>query len=445
MAKKVGLLVGREWSFPPAFIEEVAKRDAGVTVEYVKLGATRWSVPARTPSSSTASRTRCRTTAPTSSTRCSRASRSSTTRSCGRPTTSSSARRWRPSSASPARRRSCCRTRTTCPASCTTRACATSSYPLDWEAHRRLRRLPCILKDAHGGGWKEVYVCHSLEELIHHYDDSGLLTMIVQEFIEWDQFVRCICLGQQEVLPMKYDPKRAALPRRRELPLAGARGADHRRLAAAGAGARLRHELDRVGDPRRRAVRDRLHEPGAGHGHQLAHARPTSSGCVKHMADMAIRLAQNRAAGAERGQLLSGERASASPPRQRRRRDRRAATRSPATTTCSTDELGGRLAAAADGRSFAGAGWSSATGRLHRAAPAVPRPPTQYRSLQRRVRRAAAGVRQGLRPRAGRPEFRAQFGLLDWEETLVDHDPGFREPSPTVPARRVLRRRRGHD
>ena len=52
-----------------------------------------------------------------------------------------------------------------------------------------------------------MYVCHTLEELIHHYDDSGLLTMIVQEFIEWDQFVRCMCLGQEEVLPMKYDPQ----------------------------------------------------------------------------------------------------------------------------------------------------------------------------------------------------------------------------------------------
>jgi hypothetical protein len=31
--------------------------------------------------------------------------------------------------------------------------------------------------------------------------------MIVQEFIEWEQFVRCICLGQEEVLPIRYDPR----------------------------------------------------------------------------------------------------------------------------------------------------------------------------------------------------------------------------------------------
>ena len=38
---KIGLIVGREWSFPPAFIEEVARRDEGVVAEYVKLGGTR--------------------------------------------------------------------------------------------------------------------------------------------------------------------------------------------------------------------------------------------------------------------------------------------------------------------------------------------------------------------------------------------------------------------
>jgi hypothetical protein len=31
--------------------------------------------------------------------------------------------------------------------------------------------------------------------------------MIVQEFIQWEQFVRCLCIGRDEVLPMKYDPR----------------------------------------------------------------------------------------------------------------------------------------------------------------------------------------------------------------------------------------------
>src|SRR5262249_44859975 len=66
--------------------------------------------------------------------------------------------------------------------------------------------LPCVLKDAHGGGWKNVAVCRTIDDLIHQYNQSGLLTMIVQEFIVWDHYVRCLCLGQDEVMPMKYDP-----------------------------------------------------------------------------------------------------------------------------------------------------------------------------------------------------------------------------------------------
>ena len=66
--------------------------------------------------------------------------------------------------------------------------------------------LPCVLKDAHGGGWQRRLRLPLAEELIQHYDDSGLLTMIVQEFIKWDQYVRCLCLGQEDVLPMQYDP-----------------------------------------------------------------------------------------------------------------------------------------------------------------------------------------------------------------------------------------------
>ncbi|MCA9952677.1 MAG: hypothetical protein KDE48_23670, partial [Anaerolineales bacterium] len=65
----------------------------------------------------------------------------------------------------------------------------------------------CVLKDAHGGGWKEVYICHTKEDVWNAYNQAGLLTMILQEFIVWDGYVRCMCLGQKEVLPMKYDPR----------------------------------------------------------------------------------------------------------------------------------------------------------------------------------------------------------------------------------------------
>jgi hypothetical protein len=47
--KKVGLLCGREFSFPPAFIERVKTLGAkdGVTAEFVKLGGTRMDEPSK--------------------------------------------------------------------------------------------------------------------------------------------------------------------------------------------------------------------------------------------------------------------------------------------------------------------------------------------------------------------------------------------------------------
>ncbi|MCU0482013.1 MAG: hypothetical protein MUE54_12515, partial [Anaerolineae bacterium] len=44
---KIGLFVGREWSFPPAFIDEVNRRtdQTGVIAEYVKVGGTMMNEP----------------------------------------------------------------------------------------------------------------------------------------------------------------------------------------------------------------------------------------------------------------------------------------------------------------------------------------------------------------------------------------------------------------
>src|SRR6476469_218972 len=39
MTQRIGLMVGREWSFPPAFVDEVHRRGADVTAELVKIGA----------------------------------------------------------------------------------------------------------------------------------------------------------------------------------------------------------------------------------------------------------------------------------------------------------------------------------------------------------------------------------------------------------------------
>ena len=67
--------------------------------------------------------------------------------------------------------------------------------------------MPAILKDTWGGGWKHVYKVNNIDELIYAYDQTGTLCMIVQEFIEWEMYVRCICVGQDNIMPIKYDPR----------------------------------------------------------------------------------------------------------------------------------------------------------------------------------------------------------------------------------------------
>jgi hypothetical protein len=79
-------------------------------------------------------------------------------------------------------------------------------YPLDWQAVVDHVGLPCVLKPAHRGSWKSWRICRSLDELLREYNESGELLTVVQERIEWDHFVRCLVLGQEHVLPMKYDP-----------------------------------------------------------------------------------------------------------------------------------------------------------------------------------------------------------------------------------------------
>ena len=80
-------------------------------------------------------------------------------------------------------------------------------FPLDWDRIVDYVGLPAVLKPNTGGGWKDVTVVGSLSELLAAYDRSGLKTMILQEFIQWDDYLRCICIGRQHVWPLRYDPR----------------------------------------------------------------------------------------------------------------------------------------------------------------------------------------------------------------------------------------------
>ena len=84
-------------------------------------------------------------------------------------------------------------------------------FPLDWQAIIDYVGLPAFLKPFDGGGWKNVSKVKTIEELITEYDQTGTLCMTLQESVEFDQFVRCYCIGQQEVMIMPYDPRKLYL------------------------------------------------------------------------------------------------------------------------------------------------------------------------------------------------------------------------------------------
>lgn len=205
MTKKVGLLVGREWSFPPAFIEEVNSRKDDVFAEYVKLGGTEMDeacpyaviidrisheVPYyRSYLKSAVLQGTKVVNNPfmwTADDKFFEASLATKLGVASPRTLALPNKEYVPGIVHPDSLR--------------------NLDMVDWDGVLDYIGLPCVLKDAHGGGWKEVYICHSKQELLDSYDQSGLLTMVVQEFIHWDHYVRCMCLGQKEVLPMKYDP-----------------------------------------------------------------------------------------------------------------------------------------------------------------------------------------------------------------------------------------------
>lgn len=80
-------------------------------------------------------------------------------------------------------------------------------FPLDWEGIVDYVGFPAILKPADGGGWRNVTKVNDVGELMRAYNASDKLVMTLQEFIDFDEYIRCICIGKQFILPIKWDPK----------------------------------------------------------------------------------------------------------------------------------------------------------------------------------------------------------------------------------------------
>ncbi len=207
MSKKIGLLVGRENTFPGAFIEEVNRRNAGVIAEFVKLDGTGMAsdsgydlIVDRISHEIPYYRTFLKTAL------------------IGGTVIVNNPFWWSASDDKLLGGTICVNLGVAHPR---TIALPSHSYiegidhqeslrnlreRIPWEQHvAHVGGFPVILKPNSGGGFKKVFKLHTLEQLWEAYNQTGTECMILQEYIAWDKYVRCLCIGQEQVLVMKFD------------------------------------------------------------------------------------------------------------------------------------------------------------------------------------------------------------------------------------------------
>ncbi len=81
-------------------------------------------------------------------------------------------------------------------------------FPLDWEGMvEYLGGFPLYMKPHSGGGWKSVYKVTSFEDLFAKFNETGQLVMMLQENIDFDAYFRCYYLGGDRVRVMPYEPR----------------------------------------------------------------------------------------------------------------------------------------------------------------------------------------------------------------------------------------------
>ncbi len=81
------------------------------------------------------------------------------------------------------------------------------AYPLDWDGIFKYIGFPAYMKPFAGGGWKNVYQLNSIEEFYQKHAETGQLVMLLQEEIKFEEYYRCYCIGGKYVRIMPYEPR----------------------------------------------------------------------------------------------------------------------------------------------------------------------------------------------------------------------------------------------
>ncbi|HMO62135.1 MAG TPA: hypothetical protein PKC39_07800 [Ferruginibacter sp.] len=81
------------------------------------------------------------------------------------------------------------------------------SYPLDWGGIFKYVGFPAYMKPFAGGGWKHVYKLNNIDEFFEKHSETGELVMLLQEEIVFEEYYRCYCIGGKYVRIMSYEPR----------------------------------------------------------------------------------------------------------------------------------------------------------------------------------------------------------------------------------------------
>lgn len=80
-------------------------------------------------------------------------------------------------------------------------------YPLDWEGIFEYVGFPAYMKPFAGGGWKNVYRIENKDDFFKSHAETGQLVMLLQEEIIFEEYYRCYCIGGRYVRIMPYEPR----------------------------------------------------------------------------------------------------------------------------------------------------------------------------------------------------------------------------------------------
>jgi glutathione synthase/RimK-type ligase-like ATP-grasp enzyme len=84
---------------------------------------------------------------------------------------------------------------------------ANLAYPLDWNHIFNYVGFPAYMKPFAGGGWKNVYRLENSADFFDKYDETQQLVMLLQEEIVFEEYYRCYCIGGKYVRIMSYEPR----------------------------------------------------------------------------------------------------------------------------------------------------------------------------------------------------------------------------------------------